>query len=677
VTPPQGDRRREATDAGDQREYLNIDSQAVAMTAPNRNALWAGALVDELVAAGVDSVVVSPGSRSTPLTMAAARHDDLRVFSQLDERSAAYFALGRARRTGSVAPLICTSGTAAANYHPAVMEASEGRVPLLALTADRPPELRDSGANQTADQEKLYGDAVRFYKDLPEPAPNDRALRSLRTTVSRAVATAEGADPGPVHLNVPFEKPLEPTRVPDDVPADLDPVAETGRDGPYVDVTPGSPEPGDDALRTLANELGATDRGLIVAGPADPPGLDAESVTALSHATGFPVVADPLSNVRYGGHTRVATVIGAYDAYLSAAVAGDGSGEGTGEGEGESDGGEGDDPATGWTDPELVLRLGASPTSKRLRKYLAATGADQYQVDPAGRWREAEFAATDLVVAEPSRLCARLSRLVGGGGGDPDWRAQWEEADRVAREIHGREREATGSEGGDAIPDSSDPVSFHEGDALRAVADALPDPATLFVSNSMPVRDLDRFVGPTTASVTALGNRGVSGIDGIVSSALGAGSATTDDLTLVVGDLALYHDANGLLALDRCGVDATVVLINNDGGGIFHALPIESFEPEFTESFKTPHGIEFEPLADLHGLAYARIDARPETVDGPAETAAEVEATADALREAYAEARDADGSHLIEVRTDAESSHRTRERLAAAVEAAVHGDGPD
>jgi len=618
------------------------------MTAPNRNTLWARALVDELVAAGVDAVVASPGSRSTPLTMAAARNDDLHVFSQLDERSAAYFALGRARRTGEVTPLICTSGTAAANYHPAVMEASEARVPLLALTADRPPELRDSGANQTADQEKLYGDAVRFYKDLPEPAPNDRALRSLRTTVARAVGTAEGADPGPVHLNVPFAKPLEPTRVPDDVPADLDPVAEAGRDGPYVDVTPGSPEPGDEELQRLANELATADRGLIVAGPADPPGLDAEAVTALSHATGFPILADPLSGVRFGGHTRVAPVIGAYDAFLSAAVAGDGAESG------ESD------SASDWADPEVVLRLGASPTSKNLREYLAETGADQYQIDPAGRWREAEFAATDLVVAEPSRLCARLSRLVPGGGGGSDWRAQWEDADRAAGAVHGRETEA------DAL-DADDSLPFHEGDALRAVTDALPDPATLFVSNSMPVRDLDRFVEPTTTSVTALGNRGVSGIDGIVSSALGAGSATTDDLTLVVGDLALYHDSNGLLALDRCDVDATVVLINNDGGGIFHKLPIESFEPEFTESFKTPHGIEFEPLADLHGLAYARIDARP----GPGESAAG--AVAD-LTEAYRRAREANGSHLIEVRTDAESSHRTRERLEAAVERAVHGE---
>ncbi|MDB2271352.1 2-succinyl-5-enolpyruvyl-6-hydroxy-3-cyclohexene-1-carboxylic-acid synthase [Halorubrum ezzemoulense] len=637
------------------------------MTAPNRNALWANALVDELVAAGVDAVVASPGSRSTPLTVAAAGHEDLRVFSQLDERSAAYFALGRARRTGRVTPLICTSGTAAANYHPAVMEASEARVPLLALTADRPPELRDSGANQTADQEKLYGDAVRFYKDLPEPAANDRALRSLRTTVARAVETAERADPGPVHLNVPFKKPLEPTPVPGDVPDDLPEAAERGRDGPYVDVTHGAPEPGDDKLRALATALGEADRGLIVAGPADPPGIDPESVTALAHATGFPVLADPLSGLRYGGHTRVAPVIGAYDAYLSADLA-----------DGGSDAGDAAPAGDAWANPDLVLRLGASPTSKRLRKYLAATGADQYQVDPAGRWREAEFAATDLVVAEPSRLCARLSRLVGGGSGDQGWRAQWEEADRVAEAVHAREADALDGEGGgeeDAEPaaDEGD-AGFHEGDALRAVAGALPDPATLFVSNSMPVRDLDRFVGPTTANVTALGNRGVSGIDGIVSSALGAGSGTTDDLTLVVGDLALYHDSNGLLAVDRCDVDVTVVAVNNDGGGIFHKLPIEEFEPPFTESFKTPHGLDFGSLAELHGLEHVRIDARPDAHADRGDTPAErADVVGEDLAAAVSRAHEATGSHLIEVDTDAEASHRTRERLAAAVDAAVHG----
>ena len=627
------------------------------MTAPNRNTLWARAIVDELVASGVDAVVVSPGSRSTPLTMAADRHEELHCFSQLDERSAAYFALGRARRTGRVTPLICTSGTAAANYHPAVMEADRARVPLLALTADRPPELRDSGANQTADQEKLYGDSVRLYADLPEPAAADRTLRSLRTTVDRAVAVAEGADPGPVHLNVPFAKPLEPTPVPGDVPDDLDPTAATGRSGPFVDVTPGTPEPDEAGLRELAAAL-ETDRGVIVAGPADPPGLDPEAVTALSHATGYPILADPLSGLRFGGHTRVAPVLGAYDAYLSGAVAGP------------------DETQRGWDDPTVVLRLGASPTSKRLRTYLAATDADQHVVDPTGRWREAAFTATNLVVAEPSRLCARLARLIGGGGGDPAWREQWLRAERIATALHRGDPSSVAADIAAAGTGGDVPTDVHEGTVLQTVAEAVPDPATVFVSNSMPVRDLDRFVPPSTTNLTALGNRGVSGIDGIVSSALGAGSATTDDLTLVVGDLALYHDSNGLLAVDRCAVDVTIVLINNDGGGIFHKLPVESFDPPFTDSFKTPHGLAFEPLSTLYGLEYVRIDAREAGSDTVGDTAADDDGTDDpsaALAAAYTHAHETDGSHLIEVRTDAEASQRIRERLLDAVERAVHG----
>ncbi|MGZ0746074.1 2-succinyl-5-enolpyruvyl-6-hydroxy-3-cyclohexene-1-carboxylic-acid synthase [Haloparvum sp. AD34] len=603
------------------------------MTAPNRNTLWARALVDELAAAGVDAVVVSPGSRSTPLTMAAARHEDVHVFSQLDERSAAFFALGRARRTGEVTPLICTSGTAAANYHPAVVEANQSRVPLLCLTADRPPELRDSGANQTIDQEKIFGDAVRFYKDLPEPAADDRKLRSLRTTVAQALAAAEGADAGPAHLNVPFSKPLEPTRVPGDVPEDLASEAEHGRDGAYVSRNAGVPELDDRSLRELARGLDV-DRGLVVAGPADPPGLDPEAVTALSHATGFPILADPLSGVRFGGHTRVAPVIGGYDAYLSADAAAD----------------------DGWEDPEAVLRLGGSPTSKRLRKYLAATDARQYVVDPTGRWREAEFRATDLVVAEPSRLCGRLSQLVAGGSSSGAWQRQWQDADEVAFEV----LEEPTAEAEEAPEEGA----FPEGRVLQTVAEELPDPATLFVSNSMPVRDLDRFAAPSTTSVTALGNRGASGIDGIVSSALGAGSATTDDLTLVTGDLAYYHDMNGLLALDRCDVDATVVLINNDGGGIFHKLPVEEFEPPFTEQFKTPHGLDFEPTGELYDIDFTRVDAREQ-----ADPAATQE-----LRERYREARDSEGSHVIEVLTDAEASHRTREALRDEVVARVRGE---
>jgi 2-succinyl-5-enolpyruvyl-6-hydroxy-3-cyclohexene-1-carboxylate synthase len=569
----------------------------------NRNALWARVLVDELVAAGVDAVCLSPGSRSTPLTVAFDRHDDVHVFSHLDERSSAYFALGRARRTGEVTPLVCTSGTAAANYHPAVIEASQSRVPLLLLTADRPPEIRDSGANQTIDQEKLYGDAVRWYRDVAEPEATPRKLRSLRTTAARAVAKATGTPAGPVHLNFPFRKPLEPTPVEGDVPADLPRPAIEGRDGPFVDAAAGVPELDDDALRELASEL-SEPRGLLIAGPADAPGLDSEAVAAFAHASGFPVLADPLSGVRYGGLVRTTPVIGGYDGFLGERV------------------------REAWPDPDVVVRVGASPTSKPLRKYLAAVDARQYVVDPAAGWREAEFTATDLIVADPSRLLGRLSRLLAGPGSDA-WRERWTDAEAAHA----------------AVLDSDD--AFCEGRILADVVDLAPDPATVFVSNSMPVRDLDRFGAPTTGSLTPLGNRGASGIDGIVSTALGAGSATTDDLTLVTGDLAYYHDMNGLLALGRCDVEATVVLVNNDGGGIFHMLPIEAYDPPFTSQFVTPHGLDFAPTEDLYDLSFARFESEDR----------------DGFREAYAEATRRDGSHVVEVVTDAESSHEVREDL--------------
>ncbi|WP_416839663.1 2-succinyl-5-enolpyruvyl-6-hydroxy-3-cyclohexene-1-carboxylic-acid synthase [Haloferax sp. DFSO52] len=572
------------------------------MTHPNRNTLWARTFVDELARTDINAVCIAPGSRSTPLTEAFDCHDDIETFSHLDERSMAYFALGRARRTGTVTPIVCTSGTAAANFHPAVIEASQGRVPMLVLTADRPPEIRDSGANQTIDQEKLYGDAVRWYKDMPEPEATDRKLRSLRTTAARAVSEATGVDAGPVHLNFPFRKPLEPTHVEGDVPADLDAVARDGREGstPYVRTTDGVPEPSEDHLHKLADEL-SVDRGLIVAGPADPPGLNTEAVAAFAHATGFPIVADPLSGLRFGGHTRTTTVLGGYDGYLDERV------------------------TEHWPDPDVVVRIGAAPTSKPLRKYLARTDASQYLVDPTGQWREAEFTATNLVEAEPSVLAWRLSQLIRNRP-DTEWNQLWTDAEETHWNAVDAETDA------------------FEGRLAADVAELAPEPSTLFVSNSMPVRELDRFGRPSTRARTVLGNRGASGIDGIVSSALGAGSASTEHLTLLTGDLAYYHDMNGLLALGRFGVDATIVLVNNDGGGIFHMLPIEEFEPPFTAQFKTPHGLDFAATEALYDLSFSSVEMSE-------------------FRDVYADSIASDGTDVIEVRTDAESSHRVRDDI--------------
>ena len=571
------------------------------MTDPNENTLWARVVVEELVASGVDAVCVAPGSRSTPLTVAVARHPDVHVFSHLDERSAAYFALGRARRTGTPTPLICTSGTAAANFHPAVIEADRSRVPMVLLTADRPRELQDSGANQTVDQEQLYGDAVRSYRTLPEPAPEARRLRSLRTTICRGVTTATGTPAGPVHLNVPMSKPLEPTPVEGAVPDDLDeraPVGATGRDGPMVRTARGTLAPDDGMLATLSQALTDAERGLIVTGPANAPVPDREALAALVDATGFPAVADPLSGHRFGPHVDGRPICGGYDSYLD---------------------------ADGWPDPEVVVRFGASPTSKTLRHWLRDADARQFVVDPAGEWREAEFTATDLLAVDPTRLTEALATRIDRSPNE--WTERFEAAEDRYWSVVG----------------SASDEQFFEGSVAAVVAETVPDPATLFVSNSMPVRDLDRFGRPREADVSVLGNRGASGIDGITSTALGAGSATDDPPVLLTGDLAYYHDMNGLLAVGRCDVDATIVLVNNDGGGIFHELPIESFDPPFTGQFRTPHGLDFEPTGALYDLDYDR-------VEGP-----------DGLATAIERSTGSDGTQIVECQFDSERSHRFRD----------------
>lgn len=576
------------------------------MTAPNANTLWGQAIIDELAKAGLDAVCASPGSRSTPLTVAAAEHDDLQIYSHLDERSAAFFALGRARVTGKPTPLICTSGTAAANYHPAIIEAAEARIPMLALTADRPRELRDSGANQTIDQVDLYGGQVRWARDLADPEADGRKLRSLRTTVSRAIAAATQTPAGPVHLNIPFRKPLEPTPVPGDVPTEFaasEPEAVDGRPDQFVSRQAGIQRPDEGSIAELVSAAAVAEYPLIVAGPTDSAGLATDAAMQLVEALEAPLLADPLSGLRYGPHVRDGPVIGSYDLLLE---------EGLRE---------------HWPAPDFVIRFGASPTSKTLRRYLAETEGRHVLVDPAGGWREATFTATDLISADPTETATSIAERTDRAG--DGWVDHWTAAQEAVNAVN------------------TDPPYF-EGALLQTAVDAAPPGATLFVSNSMPVRDADRFGAPREAPLDVLGNRGASGIDGITSTALGAGSAAEGQLILVTGDIAYYHDMNGLLAVGRCDVDATIVIVNNDGGGIFHLLPIAEHET-FETHFKTPHGLDFEPTTDLYGLSFTRVSALDE------------------FKEAYRESLTSSGSHVIEAVLDAAASHEIRSRLVRTV----------
>lgn len=538
------------------------------MNAANRNTLWAGLFAAELARQGLEAVIIAPGSRSTPLAMAFAETPGVRLYILTDERSAAYFALGLARASGKPAALVCTSGTAAANFLPAVVEANHAEVPLIVLTADRPPEMRESGANQTIDQVKLFGGNVRWFAELPTPeaAPPPALLRAVRAFAARAWQMSQAPLPGPVHLNLPFRKPLEPIPVPADRPAWLDSAALAALEnsGPLVTFSRPRLLPDPEAVNDLSALLGHP-HGLIVCGPNCPGGGFAEKVTVLAERLGWPLLADSLSGVRFGAHiTPGGPALGGYDTFLQFS---------------------GSLPR-----PQVVLRFGDLPTSAALGDYLdALDDAPQIAISATGRWRDDHFRLSRLVWADPLLLVeAVLERAALNH--QRAFLSAWQAAEGAVWQALGAAH--------------SEP-NF-EGAILPQVLDSLPEGGSLYIANSLPVRHLDQFAPPQAKPVRLFGSRGASGIDGTLSSALGA-AAHLPGLVFVTGDLSFYHDMNGLLTLRRADIHAVMVVINNDGGGIFHRLPVARFEPPFEQLFVAPHGLTFEGAAKMYGVDYARL----------------------------------------------------------------------
>ena len=544
------------------------------------------ALLAQLARSGVRDVVITPGSRNTPITLAAVRPGaPFETFLHLDERSAGYFALGLARQTGRPVAVVCTSGTAAANFLPAAVEARLSRVPVLFLTADRPPELRDIGAPQTIDQVDLYGRHVKWAVDLPVADGDGAVDGAWATAAARAAATATAAPAGPVHLNVPFREPL------------VGPVGPPPFDAAVATIEPSAPAwrtPAPDAVARVARAA-AGRRGLIVCGP-ESAGLPADAIVDLADALGWPVLADPLSGLRAGRH-RLDAIVETYDALVR-------------------------EPAfTALAAPEVVIRFGAAPTSKPLGQWLtsaavlrqaqdervsagervhadgraganstfSAGGPATFLIDPAGGWRDPDALAGMVIESDVDAFCAALgAALPAGARADPAWRALWSEANGAARAAL---RAAV-----DAIDEP------FEGRAALALAETLPDGATLVAGNSMPVRDIDSFFPALARRVRIVGTRGASGIDGVVSTAVGAAAARGGPVALMIGDLSLFHDLNGLWPVRRYALDLTVVLVNNGGGGIFHFLPQRELVPEqFEPWFGTPSGIDFGQAIALHG----------------------------------------------------------------------------
>jgi 2-succinyl-5-enolpyruvyl-6-hydroxy-3-cyclohexene-1-carboxylate synthase len=599
---------------------------AEAATAPNSPSpncahVFATALFDELARSGVKHVCISPGSRSTPLTVAAARHPALRCWSHIDERSGAFFALGLAKATRAPVALVCTSGTAAANFHPAVIEAHYGCVPLIVLTADRPPELREWDAGQTIDQVRLYGPQVRWFAEAPTPDVAGPLPRYARALACRAVAEASGRPRGPVHLNLPFREPLEPAADPGDVSAGLaanDALAAEGRrEGAYTRVTRGAAEPAPERVESLRELALAEERGVIACGPMDASADLSEALVQLASATGWPLLADAASQLRRGPHTAAGPVVATSDLFLR------------------------DQRFAATHAPAVVLRFGGAPTSKAFRLWIERHAPAQLlRVDPDGVWSDPSHLASESLRVDPLALCRRLSRDLPARsqeGTCGDWLSDFLEADRRTEQV---------LEGLTAADDA-----LLEPRAVRELAEALPDGALLYVSNSMPVRDLDGFLPTSTRPLRVLCNRGANGIDGMVSSALGAAAAGCGPAVLLTGDLAFVHDLGGLLAARRHGLRAAIVVLNNDGGGIFHFLPISAYGEAvaFEEHFRTPHGLDLGPVAESFGAAFTRV------------------ASWQHYRASLKEALASTGLSVIEVPVSCEGNHAHHQALVRAV----------
>ncbi len=523
------------------------------------NARLASTVVATLARGGLRHVVLSPGSRNTPLVLASLASAELRCHVVLDERAAGFVALGLARTLGAPVGLLCTSGSAGAHYLPALIEARASGVPIVALTANRPPELHGCGAPQTIEQEGLFGAHVVKACRLGPAEPV--TLAASATAVALAVAAARGPEPGPVHLDLAFREPLwEPGS--DSAPAAI-------AAGPRL--LRAAPPPAPEALDAL-EALATRERGVIVCGPeasGAPPGATsafAQAAGALARRLGWPLLAEPSSGARFGA-PEGAPLVASYDALLRA-------------------------PAFARAHPpEAVLRFGRLPPSGPLAEWLGAA-EETWLVDPAGRWLDPRHAARGLVAADPLALCAALLERLRGGARDSAWLAAWQDAERRAAE----RLEAACAHG------------LWEGAVARLVARALPPGALLHVGNSMPVRDLESFAPARSEPLAVTVSRGANGIDGCIATTAGAALAWPGPVTTLLGDLTFLHDLGGLAAAVALGVSATLVVPANGGGGIFEFLPIARHPRAFEPAFLTPQPIEVAAAARALGARYRRLE---------------------------------------------------------------------
>jgi 2-succinyl-5-enolpyruvyl-6-hydroxy-3-cyclohexene-1-carboxylate synthase len=544
--------------------------------------------VDELVRNGITNVVISPGSRSTPLALAFAEHKGIQHWMNLDERSASFFALGMAKEQNKPVALLCTSGTAAANYFPAIIEAYYSRVPLIVLTADRPPELRDVGAPQAIDQIKMYHDYVKWFHEMALPDADNGMLEYVRRQASRAVYEASRDNAGPVHLNFPFREPLL-------INFTLPNIWNRPEINKYHYIE-GKRKLDSSQLQYLENKIRSGKRGLLVCGPQMNVALR-KAIFTLASSWNIPILADPLSQLRTGishdDHKDL--LIEGYDSILKS------------------------EKIRKRLKPDFIIRFGAMPVSKPYLFFVEENkDVPHFVVEDYEGFREPALHQTDFIYSDTIDLCEKLSEW--NVTMDPEWTSRWSAMNQIVK---------------DQWTNLS--ATLTEGHVVTVSSKVMENEHILFVGNSMPIRDVDTFFIGTQKDIRIMGNRGANGIDGIVSTAVGA-SAHGKKVTLLIGDLTFFHDQNGLLAAKQYHLDLTIVLINNNGGGIFSFLPQSGQSDHFEVLFGTPLHIDFKHIAHLYDGTYVKVESW--------------EHLEESLRTAYTEG----GIHLIEVRTNREEN---------------------
>ncbi len=548
------------------------------MTSPGLLSEWARTLVETLADAGVELAVVSPGSRSTPLVWALTASERLAVHVVHDERSAAFFAVGHAKVTGFPALLVCTSGSAAAHYLPAVVEAAHARTPLVVLTADRPPELHGCAAPQTIDQTELYGRHARSFVELGMPDPAPEAFRGLRRVATQAVRTALGPHPGPVHLNFKARKPLEPPPIPTNESRAVELVAVATLSEPITRSGPPRLAPEPSGLDEVASALRAARRPLFVAGPA-PLGAGSvrERLYELARRTGAVLLAEATSQLRFVGDRAGVTVPDAFVHILACETF-----------------------RSVASRADCIVQLGRPPTAAAWEHYVAAAhGTPRFVLADDG-WPDPQGSASTLVVGDANLVLEGLLTRLDGQLTAPDaeWHAAWRSANDATWDVVAAHRPSE---------------ALSETGAMAAVLEALPDDALLCIGNSLPVRHVDRVRAPGRP-LMVWSQRGANGIDGLVAGASGAVTAAARPAALVLGDVSFLHDLGGLWCAREVRHPLAIVVLHNDGGRIFEQLPAAGRlvgDPDRLAAWVTPHGIDLVHAARLFGVEHLRPESMP------------------------------------------------------------------